>query len=225
MKKTVYVYNDKRQLTNRKIVDDKYVLASNETFIATPEDQYPPYLFGEDKWTGLTLDQYKQVNGIKDLSEGEQTRPAATPPKYPTGYYVSEDPEVVEKYKKEKMGTVIFFSNGSIWLPGNGYIGKLAAKNDMPHFANGDYNHDFFTKGHDNYAEYWAGSYDGWKVLNPVNDAEKWDWSDVYFNDEQRHKEGKNYFQDRQKSVIYSYYALGYLTDYDIEHYYGAKRK
>lgn len=226
MQKVVCVYdNDKHQLIHRKIVASDYVLAKNETFTPTPDDQYPPYLFDGTKWTGLTLDQYKQVNDIKDPVPEVG---GISPSHLPMGFIYRNDEETINLYKKYNSDAkaVVFFSNGVIWLPGNWFVGQQACQNDLPRLANGNLKHDFLTyNNQEKYSEYWADTYNGWLVLNPVNDPDKWDWSDVYFNDTWRQLKTKSYWHNRQKSVIYSYYCIGYFTDYDIEHYYGAKRK
>lgn len=62
--------------------------------------------------------------------------------------------------------------------------------------------------------EYWALDT---KVINPVRtDADGYDWSNVYFNDESRAKKGQNY-TDRQRVMLRVMYELGIWSIDDIK--------
>lgn len=62
--------------------------------------------------------------------------------------------------------------------------------------------------------EYWASDT---KVINPIRtDADGYDWSNVYFNDESRAKKGQNY-TDRQRVMLRVMYELGIWSIDDIK--------
>ena len=62
--------------------------------------------------------------------------------------------------------------------------------------------------------EYWAPDT---KVINPIRtDADGYDWSNVYFNDESRAKKGQNY-TDRQRVMLRVMYELGIWSIDDIK--------
>lgn len=62
--------------------------------------------------------------------------------------------------------------------------------------------------------EYWASDT---KVINPIRtDADGYDWSNVYFNDESRAKKGQNY-TDRQRVMLRVMYELGIWSIEDIK--------
>lgn len=72
---------------------------------------------------------------------------------------------------------------------------------------------DTISKKTDNF-EYWALDT---KVINPVRtDADGYDWSNVYFNDESRAKKGQNY-TDRQRVMLRVMYELGIWSIDDIK--------
>lgn len=62
--------------------------------------------------------------------------------------------------------------------------------------------------------EYWASDT---KVINPIRtDADGYDWSNVYFNDESRAKKGQN-LTDRQRVMLRVMYELGIWSIDDIK--------
>ena len=62
--------------------------------------------------------------------------------------------------------------------------------------------------------EYWASDT---KVINPIRtDADGYDWSNVYFNDESRAKKGQHY-TDRQRVMLRVMYELGIWSIDDIK--------
>ena len=62
--------------------------------------------------------------------------------------------------------------------------------------------------------EYWASDT---KVINPIRtDADGYDWSNVYFNDESRAKKGQNY-TDRQRVMLRVMYELGIFSVEDLK--------
>ena len=72
---------------------------------------------------------------------------------------------------------------------------------------------DVISKKTDSF-EYWASDT---KVINPIRtDADGYDWSNVYFNDESRAKKGQNY-TDRQRVMLRVMYELGIWSIDDIK--------
>ena len=70
-----------------------------------------------------------------------------------------------------------------------------------------------FQKKTDSF-EYWASDT---KVINPIRtDADGYDWSNVYFNDESRAKKGQ-YQSDRQKVMLRVMYELGIFSVEDLK--------
>lgn len=72
--KTVFKYDESQKLTDRVMVADDYTLQPNETFVPTPHNQYPPYTFDGEQWSGLTLEQYVQAN---ELGKDSPKQPSA----------------------------------------------------------------------------------------------------------------------------------------------------
>lgn len=70
--KTVYEFDNDRKLISRKVVADDYTLNDHEVTVKPSDDEYPPYLINPDKtaWSGLTLEQYKQVNHLDEKIGG-----------------------------------------------------------------------------------------------------------------------------------------------------------
>ena len=72
---------------------------------------------------------------------------------------------------------------------------------------------DVISKKTDSF-EYWGPNT---KVINPIRtDADGYDWSNVYFNDESRAKKGQNY-TDRQRVMLRVMYELGIWSIEDIK--------
>lgn len=72
---------------------------------------------------------------------------------------------------------------------------------------------DTISKATDRF-EYWSSDT---KVINPIRtDADGYDWSNVYFNDESRAKKGQNY-TDRQRVMLRVMYELGIWSIDDIK--------
>ena len=72
---------------------------------------------------------------------------------------------------------------------------------------------DVISKKTDSF-EYWASDT---KVINPIRtDADGYDWSNVYFNDESRAKKGQNY-TDRQRVMLRVMYELGIFSVEDLK--------
>lgn len=210
--KTVYVFDDSRKLIDRKIVSDGYVLTDHEVTVKPSDDEWPPYLLNEDKtaWSGLTLEQYKQVNHLENKVGGvTKRRPTAVR---------ADLSDMTDPYFAFDNGAEIHFKYVSIInLTGaqgyGGTNGQTGFKTDQQidnvmSYLDGYLLFDAIQKAPSPNFDHYTNS----TVVNPINNIDDWGWSKLVLT-----KEDKDSLIQAHLKFVQAWYAVGLFTDKQIQ--------